>query len=143
MPGHDKITPYQPYDFNAANKHYADNHPFPDMVVGARSQTGIITCCDARSSPEHFFELKENEAFVMRNGGGRASDPGVIRTITLVSILAEIKELKIVHHTGKEPVYVSLNSTARYSLAIITVYHVNVHSQTVEASLLTMAGFAR
>lgn len=99
--GHEQTNPYSPYGFEAANKHYATETHVPDPIVGARSRVGIITCCDARCIPERFFNLGENEAFVIRNGGGRTASEDVIRTILLVSVLSEIKELKVVHHTGK------------------------------------------
>lgn len=100
--GHPQSNPYQPYDFEAANKRYVENAFDKSFtVVGARSRTGIITCCDARCIPEHFFQMKENEAFVIRNGGGRTASEDVIRTLTLIQILSEVKELKIVHHTGE------------------------------------------
>ncbi|KIN06783.1 hypothetical protein OIDMADRAFT_21737 [Oidiodendron maius Zn] len=97
--GHDQTNPYSPYAFEAANKHYANQIHVPDPIVGARSRVGIITCCDARCIPERFFNLSENEAFVIRNGGGRTASEDVIRTILLVSVLSEIKELKVIHHT--------------------------------------------
>lgn len=103
--GHDQTNPYSPYAFEAANKHYANQIHVPDPIVGARSRVGIITCCDARCIPERFFNLSENEAFVIRNGGGRTASEDVIRTILLVSILSEIKELKVIHHTGKYKPY--------------------------------------
>jgi carbonic anhydrase len=101
MGGHPETNPFQAYDFQAANEHYAKHTHKPDPIVGARSRVGIITCTDARCIPENFFELTENEAFVIRNGGGRTATDDVIRTITLIEILSEVKELKVVHHTGK------------------------------------------
>jgi carbonic anhydrase len=99
--GHPETNPYQEYDFQAANEHYAKHSHKPDPIVGARSRVGIITCTDARCIPEKFFELTENEAFVIRNGGGRTATEDVIRTLLLIQVLSEVKELKIVHHTGK------------------------------------------
>src|SRR5271156_3927128 len=76
--GHDETTPYVPYDFASANNRYTTSPLFtPDPIVGARSRTGIITCCDARCSPEEFFMLPPNEAFVIRNGGGGGAGGGV------------------------------------------------------------------
>ncbi len=99
--GHHQVTPYRPYDFAAANERYIASSSFhPDMVVGARSRKGIICCCDARCSPEHFFQMDINEAFVIRNGGGRTAEESVIRTLTLIQILSEVKEVMVVHHTG-------------------------------------------
>jgi carbonic anhydrase len=99
--GHDRTNAYSPYDFEGANKHYATHVHKPDPIVGARSRVGIICCCDARCIPERFFNLTENEAFVVRNGGGRTASEDVIRSVLLVSVLSEIKELKVVHHTGQ------------------------------------------
>jgi carbonic anhydrase len=99
--GHPETNPCQEYDFQAANEHYAKHLHKPDPIVGARSRVGIITCADARCIPEKFFELTENEAFVIRNGGGRTATEDVIRTLLLIQVLSEVKELKIVHHTGK------------------------------------------
>lgn len=98
--GHKESNNYQPYDFQAANEHYAKYAHKPDLIVGARSRVGIITCSDARCIPEKYFELSENEAFVIRNGGGRTATEDVIRTLTLIQILSEVKEVKVVHHTG-------------------------------------------
>jgi carbonic anhydrase len=99
-------THYSDFDFVAANKHYAE-HLFPERnpLVGSRSRAVIVTCCDARCSPEHFFKLTEQEATVIRNEGGRAADPGVLRTIVLLNCLLantkqHISEIMVVHHTG-------------------------------------------
>jgi carbonic anhydrase len=100
--GHKRTNAYQPYDFEAANRRYVESgQHVPDPIVGARSRVGIITCCDARCIPERFFQLDENEAFVIRNGGGRTAVNDVIRTILLIELLSEIKEIKVIHHTGK------------------------------------------
>lgn len=100
--GHADFTPYREFDFEAANKDYVENvFSEPDMVVGARSRVGIITCCDARCSPDHFFQLQPNEAFVMRTGGGRVNSTEVLRTLVSIQVLSDIKEIRVIHHTGK------------------------------------------
>ncbi len=100
--GHPIVTPYTPFDFEAANKRYVENvFSDPDMIVGSRSRVGIITCCDARCSPDQFFQLTPNEAFIIRNGGGRTATDDVIRTLTGIQVLSDIKELKVIHHTGE------------------------------------------
>jgi hypothetical protein len=102
--GHDHTTPYTPYDFPAGNARYIASPSYtPNMVVGARSRTGIVTCCDARCSPEHYFDMDINEAFVIRNGGGRTAEESVIRTLALIQVLSEVKEVMVVHHTGLLP----------------------------------------
>lgn len=99
--GHAEFNEFRPYDFQEANRKYIKEAFKGDLVVGARSRVGIITCCDARSSPDHYFQLPENEAFIIRNGGGRTASEDVIRTIASIEILSDIKELKIIHHTGE------------------------------------------
>ncbi|KAJ9610998.1 hypothetical protein H2204_015283 [Knufia peltigerae] len=98
--GHDRFNPYVPFDFKAANDNYVKNvFKDQDPPVGASSRVGIITCCDARSSPDHFFQLSHNQAFIIRNGGGRTSPPDVIRTLASIEILSDIKEIMVIHHT--------------------------------------------
>jgi carbonic anhydrase len=100
-------TAYKAYDFDGRNKDYSENkYPVADPVVGERSGSGILCCSDPRCAPEAFFKLTEQEAFVIRNEGGRAGDPGVIRTVLLIDALitgagAYVQELKVIHHTGK------------------------------------------
>ena len=45
--------------------------------------------------------LPPNEVFVIRNGGGRTAEESVVRTLALIQVLSEVKEIKVVHHTGK------------------------------------------
>lgn len=106
--GHHRSTPYTPYDFSAGNDRFIASPSFePDMIVGARSRKGIITCCDARCSPEHYFQLDMNEAFIIRNGGGRTAEESVIRTLALIQVLSEVKEVMVVHHTGMHFTFLS------------------------------------
>ncbi|OQV07494.1 hypothetical protein CLAIMM_11920 [Cladophialophora immunda] len=98
--GHPEFLAFKPYDFKAANEDYMANHfNKSNMVVAARSRVGIITCCDARCDPDQFFRLGENEAWIIRNGGGRTATMDVLRTIASIEILSDIKELKVIHHT--------------------------------------------
>lgn len=100
-------TTSESYDYAGANKHYAENiFPVRNPVAGSRSRCVVVTCSDPRCSPEHFFKLKEQEATVIRNEGGRTADPAVIRTVVLLSALMgsagqAINEVLVVHHTGK------------------------------------------
>ncbi|KAH8797267.1 carbonic anhydrase [Xylogone sp. PMI_703] len=115
MAGTYVLTPYTPYNFDEKNKDYSENiFPVPDPVVGDRSRTGILTCSDPRCTPEHIFKLKEQEAFAIRNEGGRAADPGVIRTVTLIDALAFtakdwVREVMVVHHTDCSALHYSDN----------------------------------
>ncbi|KAH8798542.1 carbonic anhydrase [Xylogone sp. PMI_703] len=89
-----------PFDFEAANREYASEKAgrLEISTRGARSRTAIITCVDSRCSPEHFFELPENETICLRNGGGRTADLGTLRSLTLIQLVSELKEVMVVHH---------------------------------------------
>lgn len=109
MAGTFNKTEYVPFDFAAANKRFAGHkYPAPDPVVGDRSRTGIVCCSDPRCTPEVFFKLRFQEAFCVRNEGGRTADPSVLRTISLIDALGstvneKIEEIMVVHHTGGFP----------------------------------------
>jgi carbonic anhydrase len=124
--GHDHTTPYSPYDFRAGNERFIASPSFePDMMVGARSRTGIVTCCDARCNPEHFFSMDMNEAFVIRNGGGRTAEESVIRTLALVQVLSEVKEVMVVHHTG--PSLCSYRSCRKLIMMLVRLRRLGVY----------------
>jgi carbonic anhydrase len=55
---------------------------------------------DARINPAAAFGLKEGDAHVIRNAGGRASDDAV-RSLIISHKLLGTKEWFVVHHTGE------------------------------------------
>ena len=59
----------------------------------------ILTCMDARLDPAHFAGLREGDAHVIRNAGGRASDDA-IRSLVISHKLLGTQEFFVVHHTG-------------------------------------------
>lgn len=59
----------------------------------------ILTCMDARLDPAHFAGLKEGDAHVIRNAGGRASDDA-IRSLVISHKLLGTQEFFVVHHTN-------------------------------------------
>lgn len=58
-----------------------------------------MTCLDPRCVPETFFG-PEFDGPVFRNAGGRATDDA-IRSFTLLRGLAGLKNVAVIHHTGK------------------------------------------
>jgi len=83
----------------AANEAYAgdfgDNGKLP--LPPAR-RFAILTCMDARLDPAKFAGLKEGDAHVIRNAGGRASDDA-IRSLVISHKLLGTEEWFVVHHT--------------------------------------------
>ncbi|MEB3103490.1 beta-class carbonic anhydrase [Ferviditalea candida] len=83
----------------SANKAYADN--FGDkgnlpMPPGRR--IAILTCMDARLDVGRFAGLKEGDAHVIRNAGGRASDDA-IRSLIISYKLLGTQEWFVIHHS--------------------------------------------
>jgi carbonic anhydrase len=73
---------------------------------GAKSRLGlpparrfaILTCMDARLDPAKFAGLREGDAHVIRNAGGRASDDA-IRSLVISYKLLGTREWFVIHHT--------------------------------------------
>ena len=58
----------------------------------------ILTCMDARLDPAEYAGLREGDAHVIRNAGGRASDDA-IRSLVISYKLLGTAEWFVVHHT--------------------------------------------
>jgi carbonic anhydrase len=59
----------------------------------------ILTCMDARLDPAKYAGLREGDAHVIRNAGGRASDDA-IRSLVISYKLLGTREWFVVHHTN-------------------------------------------
>lgn len=59
----------------------------------------ILTCMDARLDPAAFAGLKEGDAHVIRNAGGRASDDA-IRSLVISYKLLGTREWYVIHHSN-------------------------------------------
>jgi carbonic anhydrase len=59
----------------------------------------ILTCMDARLDPAKFAGLREGDAHIIRNAGGRASDDA-IRSLVISHKLLGTKEWFVIHHTN-------------------------------------------
>jgi len=84
----------------AANQIYAAE--FGDrgsLALPPRRRFAILTCMDARLDPAKFAGLKEGDAHVIRNAGGRASDDA-IRSLVISQKLLGTNEWFVIHHTN-------------------------------------------
>jgi carbonic anhydrase len=59
----------------------------------------LLTCMDARLDPAAFAGLREGDAHVVRNAGGRASDDA-IRSLIISHKLLGTDEWFVIHHTN-------------------------------------------
>jgi carbonic anhydrase len=59
----------------------------------------LLTCMDARIDPAKIAGLREGDAHVIRNAGGRASDDA-IRSLVISTKLLGTREWFVIHHTN-------------------------------------------
>ena len=84
----------------AANKTYADAFgPKADLALPPARRFAVLTCMDARLDPAKFAGLREGDAHVIRNAGGRASDDA-IRSLVISYKLLGTREWFVIHHTN-------------------------------------------
>lgn len=83
-----------------ANQKYIQN--FRDkgqLSLPPARKIAILTCMDARLDPAAFAGLKEGDAHVIRNAGGRASDDA-IRSLVISYKLLGTREWYVIHHSN-------------------------------------------
>jgi carbonic anhydrase len=83
----------------AANATYASQ--FGDrarLAMPPARHFAILTCMDARLDPARYAGLREGDAHVIRNAGGRVTDDA-IRSLVISHKLLGTNEWFVVHHT--------------------------------------------
>lgn len=80
-----------------ANAAYAERFDRGDLPMPPARRTAILTCMDARILPSKVLGLREGDAHVIRNAGGRARD--ALRSLVISQRLLGTKELAVIHHT--------------------------------------------
>jgi carbonic anhydrase len=87
-------------DVLEANARYATD--FGDkgsLALPPARRFAVLTCMDARLDPAKFAGLREGDAHVIRNAGGRASDDA-IRSLVISYKLLGTREWFVIHHTN-------------------------------------------
>jgi carbonic anhydrase len=69
------------------------------LQIPPARRMAILTCMDARMDPAQFAGLKEGDAHVIRNAGGRASDDA-IRSLVISYKLLGTREWLVIQHTN-------------------------------------------
>jgi len=83
-----------------ANRSYGESFGDKAKLAGAPvRRMAILTCMDARMDPAKFCGLREGEAHVIRNAGGRASDDA-IRSLIVSTKLMGTTDWLVIHHSG-------------------------------------------
>ena len=83
-----------------ANSEYAAS--FGDksrLQLAPARRFAILTCMDARIDPARLAGLREGDAHVIRNAGGRASDDA-IRSLVISHKLLGTREWFVIHHSN-------------------------------------------
>jgi carbonic anhydrase len=84
----------------SANATYAASFgPKADLALPPARRFAILTCMDARLDPAKFAGLREGDAHVIRNAGGRASNDA-IRSLVISYKLLGTREWFVIHHTN-------------------------------------------
>src|ERR1700716_3718955 len=84
----------------SANSTYASTFgPKADLALPPGRRFAILTCMDARLDPAKYAGLREGDAHVIRNAGGRASDDA-IRSLVISYKLLGTREWFVIHHTN-------------------------------------------
>lgn len=84
----------------SANAAYAAEFgPKGKLALPPARRFAILTCMDARIDPAKLAGLREGDAHVIRNAGGRASDDA-IRSLVISYKLLGTREWFVVHHSN-------------------------------------------
>ncbi len=84
-------------EFLQAGTQYAAGFSKGDLPMPPARKVAVVTCMDARLDPAKFLGLKEGDAHVIRNAGGRAAD--AIRSLIISQQLLGTREIVLIHHT--------------------------------------------
>jgi carbonic anhydrase len=83
----------------AANVTFAADFKDREQPAVPARRFAILTCMDARLDPVKLAGLREGDAHVIRNAGGRASDDA-IRSLLVSHKLLGTTEWFVIHHTN-------------------------------------------
>jgi carbonic anhydrase len=86
-------------EVQAANARYAASFGAKaELALPPARGFAILTCMDARLDPAKYAGLREGDAHVIRNAGGRASDDA-IRSLVISYKLLGTAEWFVIHHS--------------------------------------------
>src|ERR1017187_6351802 len=82
-----------------ANQKYSESFgEKAKLALPPARRFAVLTCMDARLDPAKYAGLREGDAHVIRNAGGRASDDA-IRSLVISYKLLGTREWFVIHHT--------------------------------------------
>lgn len=84
-------------DLLAANRQYAENHEGGFDGI-ARAGVLMVTCMDSRIDPLAMIGLREGDAKILRNPGGRVTDQVLVAIVLGVTML-KVERVLVIEHT--------------------------------------------
>ena len=81
----------------AANARFAERRPAHHVPLKPARQLAVVACMDARLDLFGLLGIKEGDAHIIRNAGGRAQD--AIRSLVISQRLLGTTSIVVVHHT--------------------------------------------
>jgi carbonic anhydrase len=85
-------------DLLAANKEFAETLHEPNFTGKAEAGVLVVTCMDSRIEPLRMIGLDLGDAKILRNPGGRVTDPDLVGIVLGVDLL-NVNRVMIVEHT--------------------------------------------
>jgi carbonic anhydrase len=86
-------------DILCANQAYAKDFAEGDLPAAPAKQLVVLTCMDARLTPEDFLDLDLGDAHILRNAGAVVTDD-VLRSLLLSTQLMSTRHVFVIGHTG-------------------------------------------
>jgi carbonic anhydrase len=84
-------------EFLRANHKYAESFEHGQLPLPPGRKVAVVACMDARLDPAKALGLREGDAHVIRNAGGRIVE--ALRSLAISQTLLATEEVVIVHHT--------------------------------------------
>lgn len=85
-------------DLLAANRAYAEDFSFSGFDGVARAGVAVVTCMDSRIDPLGMIGLTPGDAKILRNPGGRVTDPVLVALVLGVTLL-KVDRVLVIEHT--------------------------------------------
>jgi carbonic anhydrase len=85
-------------DLEANNRRYSAAFTGGGLASSPAQRLIVLACMDARIDPMRILGLRDGDAHVLRNAGGRISDD-VVRSIVVSQQLLGSRRIVVMHHT--------------------------------------------
>ncbi len=86
-------------EFEANNDRFWTTFTGSQLGAPPARKLVVLTCMDARIDPLRMLGLRDGDAHIVRNAGGRASDDA-IRSLIISQQLLGTRQVVVIHHTN-------------------------------------------